>query len=67
MNLLRVPPEVELEGLDLAEFQQDFYPEFERVPEIIVDARRPGGRGAPTSCSRRTEQTNGNADDQVGA
>ena len=35
-NLLRVPPEVELEGLDLAEFGQDFYPEFERVPEVIV-------------------------------
>jgi ammonium transporter, Amt family len=37
MNLLRVPPEVELEGLDMAEFQQDFYPEFERVPEVIVE------------------------------
>jgi ammonia channel protein AmtB len=36
MNLLRVPPEVELEGLDMAEFQQDFFPEFERVPEAIV-------------------------------
>ena len=36
LNLLRVPPEVELEGLDLAEFQQDFFPEFERVPEVIV-------------------------------
>ena len=36
MNLLRVPPEVELEGLDMAEFQQDFFPEFERVPESIV-------------------------------
>jgi hypothetical protein len=36
LNLLRVPPEVELEGLDMAEFQQDFYPEFERVPETIV-------------------------------
>jgi ammonium transporter, Amt family len=35
-NLLRVPPEVELEGLDMAEFQQDFFPEFERVPESIV-------------------------------
>ena len=35
-NLLRVPPEVELEGLDLAEFGQDFYPEFERVPEVIA-------------------------------
>ena len=36
LNLLRVPPEVELEGLDMAEFQQDFYPEFERQPESIV-------------------------------
>ena len=35
-NLLRVPPEVELEGLDMAEFQQDFFPEFERVPETVV-------------------------------
>jgi ammonia channel protein AmtB len=35
-NLLRVPPEVELEGLDMAEFQQDFYPEFERATETIV-------------------------------
>ena len=35
-NLLRVPPEVELEGLDMAEFQQDFFPEFERQPEVIV-------------------------------
>ncbi|HLE99744.1 MAG TPA: hypothetical protein VI540_07575 [Gaiellaceae bacterium] len=46
-NLLRVPPEVELEGLDMAEFQQDFYPEFERVPEIVIE---PDGRevdGAP--------------------
>ena len=40
LNLLRVPPEVELEGLDLAEFGQDFYPEFERVPEVI----EPDGR-----------------------
>jgi ammonium transporter, Amt family len=36
LNLLRVPPEVELEGMDLAEFQQDFYPEFDRAPEVIV-------------------------------
>ena len=41
LNLLRVPAEVELEGLDLAEFGQDFYPEFERVPEVIVE---PDGR-----------------------
>jgi ammonia channel protein AmtB len=36
LNLLRVPPEVELEGLDMAEFQADFFPEFERTPEVIV-------------------------------
>ena len=36
LNLLRVPPEVELEGLDMAEFHQDFFPEFEPVPERIV-------------------------------
>jgi ammonia channel protein AmtB len=35
-NLLRVPPEVELEGLDFAEFEQDFYPQFEAGPETIV-------------------------------
>ena len=42
-NLLRVPPEVEIEGLDMAEFQQDFYPEFERAPG---DHHRPRRRGA---------------------
>src|ERR671919_696922 len=41
LNLLRVPPEVELEGLDLAEFGQDFFPEFERVSEVVVE---PDGR-----------------------
>jgi ammonium transporter, Amt family len=40
-NLLRVPAEVELEGLDLAEFGRDFYPEFERVPEVVIE---PDGR-----------------------
>jgi hypothetical protein len=59
-NLLRVPPEVELEGLDMAEFQQDFYPEFERVPEIIIE---PDGRevdGAPVLLDAYW-QTNGRA------
>jgi hypothetical protein len=36
LNLLRVPPEVELEGLDAAEFQADFYPEFERPREVVI-------------------------------
>ena len=38
MNLLRVPPAVEIEGLDMAEFQTDFYPEFGRAEEPIVHA-----------------------------
>ena len=38
MNLLRVPPEVEIEGLDMAEFETDFYPEFGRAVEPIVNA-----------------------------
>ena len=36
-GLLRVPLEVELEGLDIAEYGTDFYPEFEpREPEVVV-------------------------------
>ena len=31
LNLLRVPPEVELEGLDVAEYDQDLY-----LPEVAV-------------------------------
>jgi ammonia channel protein AmtB len=67
MNLLRVPPEVELEGLDMAEFQQDFYPEFERVPEIIIE---PDGRevdGAPILLEAYWQTTNGRATTSVGA
>jgi ammonia channel protein AmtB len=37
-NLLRVPPEVELEGLDVAEFGGDFYPDFAASEEVIVEA-----------------------------
>jgi hypothetical protein len=35
-GLLRVPLEVELEGLDIAEFETDFYPEFERPSEPVI-------------------------------
>ena len=38
MNLLRVPIEVEIVGLDYAEFDQDFYPEFAKMEEVIVMA-----------------------------
>ncbi len=37
MNLLRVPMEVEIEGLDMSEFGQDFYPGFAESPETMID------------------------------
>ena len=37
LNILRVPVEVELEGLDLAEYETDFYPEHARAPETIIE------------------------------
>jgi len=37
-NLLRVPPAVELEGLDVAEYGSDFFPEWGEVPETMIDA-----------------------------
>jgi len=37
MNLLRVPVEVEIEGLDVAEFGQDFFPEHAHAGEKIID------------------------------
>jgi ammonia channel protein AmtB len=46
LDLLRVPAEVELEGLDLAEFREGSYPEFERIPEVIV---MPDGREVEAS------------------
>ena len=59
LNLLRVPPEVELEGLDMAEFQQDFFPEFERVPETIVlpDGEEVDSARSSSSRSRRRTAT----------
>jgi len=66
LNLLRVPAEVELEGLDMAEFQQDFYPEFERVPEIVIE---PDGRevdGAPVLLEAYWQTTNGRPAAPVG-
>ncbi len=38
LNLLRVPPEVEIEGLDVAEFHADLYlPEFGKVTEAVIE------------------------------
>ncbi len=38
LNLLRVPPEVEVAGLDIAEFDMDFFPDHEMADEKIVMA-----------------------------
>jgi ammonia channel protein AmtB len=64
-NLLRVPAEVELEGLDMAEFQQDFFPEFERVPEVIVEPDGEEVEAAPVLLDSYW-QTNGRAPVEVG-
>jgi ammonia channel protein AmtB len=46
MNLLRVPPEVELEGLDIAEYEQGLYlPELATEGEMVVE---PDGRLVPS-------------------
>jgi len=38
LNLLRVPPEVELEGLDVAEYHEDlFMPEHAKVGETVIE------------------------------
>jgi ammonia channel protein AmtB len=42
LNLLRVPPEVELDGLDVAEYEPDLYlPEHAKAPDMLVE---PDGR-----------------------
>jgi ammonia channel protein AmtB len=37
LHVLRVPMSVEVEGLDLAEYETDFYPEFMPSPETVVE------------------------------
>jgi Amt family ammonium transporter len=67
MNLLRVPPEVELEGMDMAEFQQDFYPEFERVPEVIVEPSGEAVEAAPVLLDSYWQSTAGSATTRSGS
>jgi ammonium transporter, Amt family len=46
LNLLRVPPEVELEGLDVSEYEEDLYmPEAAKLGEMLVE---PDGTLAPS-------------------
>ena len=38
LNILRVPPEVEIDGLDAAEYVPDIHvPEFARAPELFIE------------------------------
>ncbi len=67
LNLLRVPIEVELEGLDMAEFQQDFYPEFERQAEVIVLPDGEEVEAAPILLDAYKELTGKRTDDRVEA
>jgi ammonium transporter, Amt family len=47
LNLLRVPPEVELEGLDVSEYDEDLYmPEAATLGEMIVE---PDGTLVPST------------------
>jgi ammonium transporter, Amt family len=57
LNLLRVPPEVELEGLDVAEYEQGLYlPELATEGEMVIE---PDGRLVPSESVLR------NARDEV--
>ncbi|MSO47951.1 MAG: ammonium transporter [Thermoleophilia bacterium] len=51
MNLLRVPVEVEIAGLDKAEFGQDFYPEYASAQEQVIDSD-----GTPVNADAITRQ-----------
>jgi len=52
LNLLRVSPEVELEGIDVAEYGSDFFPESAPSPEPIV---LPTGEQVPSEALLREE------------
>jgi hypothetical protein len=52
LNVLRVSPEVELEGIDIAEYGSDFFPESAQTPEPIV---LPTGEQVPSEALLREE------------
>jgi ammonia channel protein AmtB len=55
-NLLRVPPEVEIEGLDMVEYGQLVYPEFDVSKEFVVE---PDGTLVETATVTEHELANG--------
>ncbi len=51
MNLLRIPPEVELDGLDVAEYEPDIHvPEFAHADDLLIE---PDGTRAPVEQVQR--------------
>ena len=57
LNLLRVPPVVELEGLDVSEYDQDLYmPEVATTGEMVVE---PDGALTPSETVLRNAQRRG--------
>ena len=61
LNLLRVPPEVELEGLDVSEYDQDLYmPEVATTGEMIVEPD--GALTAAETVLRNAERRGGGLD-----
>jgi Amt family ammonium transporter len=61
MNLLRVSPEVELEGEDIAQFGFDFFPEHARSSELMIDVDGVTKPGDPITreAARELPATNG--------
>ena len=51
LNLLRVPPEVELDGLDTAEYEPDIHvPEFAWAEDLVIE---PDGTRVPAEALQR--------------
>ena len=47
LNLLRVPPEVEVDGLDQAEYREDIHvPEFAHAEDLVIE---PDGTRVPAT------------------
>ena len=51
LNLLRVPPEVEVDGLDIAEYEPDIHvPEFAPADDLVIE---PDGTRVPAEAMQR--------------
>ena len=56
LNLLRVPPEVEVDGLDTAEYVPDIHvPEFAPAEDLVIE---PDGTRVPAERCRRRPRAN---------